>query len=285
MTANAGPDKKRGLEKRTGDGVAGVKVLSRAIAVLFAFSPQRQNLTLSDLSELLSINKPSLLRILRVLEDEKLLLRSEYTYTLGPKVLTLGNAYLTKLSTHEVARRHLASLATRCGQTVNLAMLDHSEVVYLAILHAQTEVGIQGEVGGRHPAHATSLGKVLLADKSGDELRLLYETNELAALTEMTITSREILIDHLSQVRERGYALDEQERSVGVRCIAAPIRDHTGAVIMAASVAGPIFNMSDQRLPLLRDDLLKTVNEISAEFGYCGELEHEVSPGEITIEH
>src|SRR5690606_22291485 len=111
--------------------------------------------------------------------EERLLDRTEFTYTLAPRVLTLGNAYLSQLSIHETARAHLAELASRCGQTVNLAMLDGLEVVYLAILHAQTEVGIQGEVGGRHPAYATSLGKVLLAQKNDALLRRLLEDHEL----------------------------------------------------------------------------------------------------------
>jgi len=264
-TTRVGRDRARpSIERDAGQ----VKILSRAIAVLDAFTIQRPVLTLTELSDVLEINKPTLLRILRTLEDEGLVVRKDMTYRLGSKVLSIGHVYLSTLSVHEAALHDLHELAETCGQTVNLARLDDFEVVYLAILHAQTVVGIQGEIGGRHPAHATSLGKVLLADLSDDELRECIAAKPLVKLTDNTISDPDELFEHIQQVRHQGYALDLEERSKGVRCIAAPIRNRFGEVVMAASIAGPIFNMTNERMPVLRGALLETVTAISAKLGF-----------------
>jgi IclR family transcriptional regulator, KDG regulon repressor len=259
----------RGRDRSSVERESGqVKILSRAVAVLDAFTTQRPQLTLADLSELLAVNKPTLLRILRTLEDEGLLVRHDKTYQLGPRVLSIGNVYLSTLSVHEAALPDLNDLAEKCGQTVNLAMLDDLEVVYLAILHAQTVIGIQGEIGGRHPAHATSLGKVLLADLPDVELRKRLASKPLVKLTNNTITDPRVLLDHVQQVRRQGFAVDLEERSTGVRCVAAPIRNRLGKAVMAASIAGPIFNMADARIPSLCEDLTATVTAISAKLGF-----------------
>ncbi len=248
-----------------------VQLLSRALTVLFAFSAKKPKLTLDDLAAELALNKASLLRILRTLEAEKIILRFGDHYGLGPRVLELGNIYLSTLSVHEVAQPYMVSLAEICGQTISLAILDEFEVVYIAIEHAQREIGIQGEIGGRHPAHATGLGKVLLADLDETQLGSLLENRELKALTHRTITTVEALKERLEQVKREGVALDDEERGIGIRCVAAPIRDRSGRVIAGLSLAGPIFHMTDDKLPLYTKKLLQSASAISEQLGYTAE--------------
>ncbi len=248
-----------------------VQLLSRALTVLFTFSAKKPKLTLDDLAAEISLNKASLLRILRTLEAEKILLRFGDNYGLGPRVLELGNAYLSTLSVHEVAQPYMASLAETCDQTVSLAILDEFDVVYIAIEHAQRDVGIQGEIGGRHPAHATGLGKVLLADLDEARLSGLLENRELKPLTNRTITTAAALRERLEQVKQEGVALDDEERGIGIRCVAAPIRDRSGKVVAGLSVAGPIFHMTDDKLPLYTEKLLLNAATISEHLGYVRE--------------
>lgn len=251
-----------------GDEKYRLQILSRALNVLFAFSARQPERTLDELSEELNLNKTSLLRILWTLEAEGFLLRSNNHYRLGSQVLELGNVYLSTLSVHRVAQSYMTRLAESCNQTVSLAILDDFDVVYIAIEHAQREVGIQGEIGGRHPAHATGLGKVLLADLDEAELENRLEGRELKRLTHRTITRPEQLKERLRHVREQGYAIDDEERAIGIRCIAAPVRDYTGNVIAGLSVAGPIFHMADETLPVYTEQLLKVAHAIAYELGY-----------------
>jgi DNA-binding IclR family transcriptional regulator len=250
------------------DGKYYLQILGRAIAVLFAFTADRPEWTLDDLADHLALNKTSLLRILRTLEAEGFVVRRDAGYCLGSRVLDLSNAYLSTLSVHRVAQRHMARLAKACRQTLSLAVLDGFEVVYVGIEHAQREVGIQGEIGGRHPAHATALGKVLLADLSDDEVRQRMQGKTLERLTHRTIVDPDALLDHLQRVREQGYAVDDEERGIGIRCVAAPIRDHSGAAMAGLSLAGPIFHMTDDAVADYRAQVLEAVAAISHELGY-----------------
>ena len=245
-----------------------VQILSRAISVLFAFSQQQPERRLDELASELSLNKTSLLRILRTLEAERFLVRTDDRYRLGPRVLDLGNVYLSTQSVHEVAQPHMRELAQACGQTVSLAILDGFEVVYIAIERAQREVGIQGQIGGRHPAHATGLGKALLADLGPERLERLLKGRSLKRLTHRTIVDPDELLEQLARIRDRGHALDDEERGIGIRCLAAPIRDHRGQAVAALSVAGPIFHMTEDAQPGYLERLLDTARAISYQLGF-----------------
>lgn len=245
-----------------------VQLLKRAVNVLFAFSAKSPERSLDSLATELTLNKASLLRILRTLEAEKFLLRTDERYSLGPRVLELGNVYLSTLSVHGVAQPEMTRLAETCGQTVSLAILDEFDVVYIAIEHAQREVGIQGEIGGRHPAHATGLGKVLLADLDPSRLDALLAGRTLKQLTPRTIATADALKSRLEGVRRDGLALDDEERGVGIRCVAAPIRDRSGRVGAAISLAGPIFHMTDEKVPFFKEHLLRAAAAISERLGY-----------------
>ena len=242
--------------------------LARALQVLFVFSAQRSEWSLEDLASELSLNKTSLLRIVRTLEQERFLLKRDQVYRLGPRVLELANVYLSTLTVHRVAQPYMQKLAQACQQTVSLATLEGTEVVYIAIEQAQREVGIQSEIGGRHPAHATALGKVMLADFEDQDVLDLYKGKDLVRLTHRTIVEPEKLIDRLQEVRKLGYALDDEERGIGIRCIAAPIYARTGRVIAGLSLAGPIFHMTEDVIPTYQAALLEATSGISDELGY-----------------
>ena len=149
-------------------------------------------------------------------------------------------------------------------------MLSQGEVVYVAIERAQREIGIQSQVGTRHPSHCTALGKVMLADLTDEQVAEILEGCEMAALTEHTITSVAAFLAELAHVRLRGYAIDNEERSYGVKCIAAPIRDVHGRVIGAISVSGPAFRVSAETLPPLIGAVTDAAASISRRQGYRG---------------
>ena len=242
--------------------------LARALQVLFVFSGDKAEWSLEDLASELKLNKTSLLRIVRTLESERFLLRRDQVYRLGPRVLDLANVYLSTLTVHRVAQPYMQKLAKTCQQTVSLATLEGREVVYIAIEQAQREVGIQSEIGGRHQAHATALGKVMLADLSDQEVLERYKGTELKRLTHRTIVEVDKLVDRLHGVRQLGYALDDEERGIGIRCVAAPIYGQKGEVVAGLSLAGPIFHMTEDVIPTYLKALLEATSGISQELGY-----------------
>ena len=245
-----------------------VQILARAVSVLAALAARSEPASLDDLGSALDINKPSLLRVLRTLEDERLVLRVDDDYRLGPRVLEFSHGYLRGLDLDDVARPFMQQLAKHTNQTVSLAILDDLEVVYIAIERAQQEIGIQGEVGARHPANATALGKAMLADLSPDALRAALHGRDLPRLTHRTITDPEALTRHLVHVRRDGVAHDDEERGIGIRCVAAPIRRADGRVIAALSIAGPIFHMTEDVVPEYQARLVAATNAISERFGH-----------------
>ncbi|CAN5824317.1 IclR family transcriptional regulator [soil metagenome] len=250
--------------------------LARALQVLFVFSAGRSEWSLEDLASELKLNKTSLLRIVRTLENERFLLRRGQGYRLGPRVLDLANVYLSTLTVNRVAQPYMEKLAKVCQQTVSLATLEGTEVVYIAIEQAQSEVGIQSEIGGRHPAHATALGKVMLADLSDAEVLERYAGVELKRLTHRTLNEVGKLVDRLHEVRRLGYALDDEERGIGIRCIAAPLYGQKGEVVAGLSLAGPIFHMTEDVIPAYLKALLEATEGISHELGYGGVAEAEL---------
>lgn len=257
------------VDRATGDERYRLQILERAIEVLFSFDREAPQLSLDDMAIRTGINKTSLVRILRTLEPAGFVVRDEDRYRLGPRVLDLANSYLSTMSFHKVAQPHMEALARSCRQTVSMAVLDAPDIVYVAIEQAQRELGIQGEIGGRHPVHATALGKVLLSDLPRDERRAILDMRPLERLTHRTLVDVDELLRTVDRVASEGYAIDDEERGIGIRCVAAPIRDLSGRVIAAMSVAGPIFHMGDATVASIRSQLLDTVRAISRDLGHA----------------
>jgi DNA-binding IclR family transcriptional regulator len=246
-----------------------VRALTRGLAVLACFTPEQPRHTLVELSRQVQVPKATLYRLLESLcAAEFLEQEPSGSYTLGIKVFEVGSAYLAQLDFPQSARRSLEELAATCRETASLGVLSHGEVVYVAIERAQREVGIQSQVGTRHPAHCTALGKVLLADLPDEEVRHILGGTGMAARTEHTITSPAAMLAELHDVRQRGYAIDNEERAYGVKCIAAPIRNDLGRVVGAISVSGPAFRVSAESLPGLIAAVTAAAAAVSRRQGY-----------------
>ncbi|MEX2540724.1 MAG: IclR family transcriptional regulator [Trueperaceae bacterium] len=245
-----------------------LQAVSRAVSVLFAFSADKPGHTLDSLASTLDLNKPSLLRVLWTLVDENMLERHEDRYYLGPRVMQLANVFLSTVTVRDLAHESMAALADQVKQTVSLAVLDDLDVVYLAIERARTEVGIQGSIGGRHPAHATSLGKALLSCLDPAELKNRLAGRKLARLTPRTIVDPDGLLLHLAQIHADRCAVDDEERAIGVRCVAMPIFDHEGNAVAAMSVSGPTFNMPYDALDHMKARLAEATDAVSRRLGF-----------------
>lgn len=250
------------------DGKYVVQSLSRALHVLWTMAERNNGWTLDDLAQHHDLNKASMLRILRTLEADRVVLRDGDEYALGPRVLDLSNAYLDSLELEPAARPFMEQLAKDTGHTVSLAVLDGLEIVYVGFEKSNRELDIQDQVGARHPANATSLGKVMLADLDADELEARIQDRTLPRLTHRTLHTQAALAAHLNTVREQGYALDDEERGIGIRCLAAPIRRADGRVIAGVSIAGAIFHMRDEVISRYAERVREAADGISERFGF-----------------
>lgn len=221
-----------------------VDAAAKALDLLSAFSFREPRLSLADLATRTGIPRPTAFRLLTTLEQAGFVAKISGEYQLGIKCFVMGNVVAASLDLREKAQRHLEQLRDATGETVHLAVLDGWQVLYLERLQSPHPIGfMRSRIGGVVPAYCTSLGKTLLAFAPHDDVQAWLSLQSFPAMTPQTITSPRRLLKELRAIRERGYALDEQEHELGVRCIAAPIWNHAGEVVAAISVAGPADRM------------------------------------------
>jgi DNA-binding IclR family transcriptional regulator len=257
------PAKPVSLKRYTVDAAA------KALDLLTAFSIAEPRLSLAALATRTGIPRPTAFRLLTTLEQAGFVSKDSGEYRLGIKCFVLGNIVGATLDLGERARPHLDALRNATGETVHLAVLDGWQVVYLERLQSPHPIGfMRSRVGAIVPAYCTSLGKTLLAFKPSQIIADWLSSEPLKTMTRQTITQPQRLLKELRGIRERGYALDEQEHEVGVRCIAAPIWNHAQEVVAAISVAGPADRMPR---PLVGSDMSRaivaTAAAISTELG------------------
>jgi DNA-binding IclR family transcriptional regulator len=221
-----------------------VDAAAKALDLLNAFSFSQRRLSLGDLATRTGIPRATAFRLLSTLEVSGYVTKTGGEYQLGLKCFMLGNIVAADLDLREVARAHLVALRDATRETTQIAILDHWQVVYLERVPSPQPVGfMRARAGAILPAHCTGLGKTLLAFEPETEVAAWAATQTFAPLTRHTITSARRLLDELRAIRERGYGVDEEENELGVRCIAAPVRNHEGRVIAAISAAGPAERM------------------------------------------
>jgi IclR family transcriptional regulator, pca regulon regulatory protein len=197
----------------------------------------------SDLARLLDLNRATTHRYVATLASLGYLQQDASTrkYRLGPKVVDLGLAALNSMELREIAVPHLQKLSDETGYTVNMAILDGPEVVYVERVRTsrpgQSAIDLNLHVGSRLPAYCTSMGKVLLAYLEPDAQKAVLEAVKFVKLGPNTITSRSALLQELRQVREAGLAVSSEEMAVGLRSIATPIHSRNGKVVAAINIA------------------------------------------------
>jgi DNA-binding IclR family transcriptional regulator len=250
-----------------------VQVIDRALGIVELLRSNGPELTLIELSKQLRLHKSTVHRLLGVLEQHRFVEKSDSNgkYRLGLKLFELGSKAIAHLDVREPARRYLQRLAFDTGETAHLCILDDGEVLYLEKVEGLSTVRVPSIVGRRYPAHCGAAGKSLLAFMADDELEDLIKRRGLKAYTSNTMTTPAQLSDGLRLVRDRGYAIDNEEFEEGLECIGAPVRDYSGKVVAAISIAGPTFRVSEDKVPVLARSVINAAQELSAELGYQGD--------------
>jgi IclR family pca regulon transcriptional regulator len=243
-----------------------VQSLERGLAVIRAFGTDRARMTLSEVAREAELSRASARRFLHTLVELGYVVTDGRMFALRPQVLELGYAYLSSLSLPEVAQPHLEQLAEDVGESSSVAVLDGSDIVYVARVATRRIMSAAIQVGTRFPAAATSMGRAVLAHVPDGEREAFLADVTLTPLTSRTITEKSALRTELDTVREQGWALVDQELEEGLRSIAAPLRDTTGQVVAAVNVSapvrrGPVDEMATEFLPAL----LRAAREIEAD--------------------
>jgi IclR family transcriptional regulator, KDG regulon repressor len=245
-------------------------VLDRTAAILDALAACDEDLSLFELSARLDLHKSTIHRLLMVLERHHLVERRAQNgkYGLGLKLFELGTKAFARLGLGERAHPFLERLAAETGETAHLCTLDDGEVIYLEKVEPSRSVRVPSSVGQRNPAHCTAVGKALLAFLPQSEVDALIRRRGLKAYTRHTITGTAPLKRELGAIRNRGYAIDDEEIEEGLRCIGAPVRDHSGRVVASMSIAGPAFRLTRAKTPGAARLVTKVADQLSAELGY-----------------
>jgi IclR family transcriptional regulator, pca regulon regulatory protein len=243
-----------------------IQSLERGLAVIRAFDAEHPKLSLSEVAVSTGLSRAAARRFLHTLVNLGYMRMDGGQFSLRPKILELGYAYLSSLSLPEVAMPHLEQLVEQVRESSSVSQLDGDDVVYIARVPTRRIMTVAISVGTRFPAYATSMGRVLLADRPDEWLDGYLASVALIPLTSHTVASPGALRAELATIREQGWALVDQELEEGLRSVAAPIRDGDDRVIAAINVSTHAGRRSvPEVISDLLEPLLRTARAIEAD--------------------
>ncbi len=266
--------KSRSAAKRgkgeTRSGSDQVQSLARALSLInrIAEAPD-EGATLTELAQQVGLPPSTAHRLLLTLEQERYVRFSHdrRIWTIGVQAFMTGCGFIKTRSLAALARPHLRRLMEECGETVNLALEDQGEAVYLAQVECRQMMRVFARPGSRVPMHCSAVGKAIFSATSDKAIAKILHRHGMPRITPKTLTTVSALRAELEKIRAQGYALDDEEHAVGLRCIAAPIFDETGDVIAAVSASGPMARIEEDRIAPLGRMVAESARAISLEMG------------------
>jgi IclR family pca regulon transcriptional regulator len=258
---------RRKAPNKRNDSTDFVEALARGLDVIKAFGPTAMELTVSEVAARTGLARPTARRLLMTLEQLGYTRSAGGAYSLTTKTLELGTAYVAAQGLWDIARPHLVALVGQTGESSSMSQLDGSDIVYLARVPVPKIIALSVHIGTRFPAAATSMGRVLLADLDSAELDEVLALPSASGVIPRVVLSRSELDESLAEIRDRGWALSDELLSLGIRSIAAPVRDRTGRTAAAVNVT---VHAAETSIEVLVDDylplLLETAEAITTEW-------------------
>lgn len=247
-----------------------VQVIDRCFAILEEIAKNNGEAALALLAKSLDLPHSTIHRILSTLIRLGYVEQDPSTgrYRLGLKLLSISSVILENLDLRRIARTHLVDLMRETGETANLVVLDRDEVVYIEKVETQASVRVFSLIGKRAPVHVTGAGKVLLSELGQQDVIDILRSRGMPKLTRHSITELPAMLDELAIVRKQGYAFDDEECEVGARCVAAPVRNHTGRIVAAMSVSGPSSRLTPDGLRAIAPTVAKAAARLSGALGF-----------------
>jgi IclR family pca regulon transcriptional regulator len=247
-----------------------IESLGRGLQILEVFSEASPSLSLTEIASTVGLDKSTVFRFVYTLESLGYLERDPETkrYRPGLKVLRLGFASLNSLEMAQVARPYLKALSDECGETTNMTVRDGAEIVYVARNKTQQIISVNLQLGSRLPVYCASMGKAQLIGLSRQELCDLLGEGPYPKMGPNTITTLDGLAAELDKVRQQGYAINDEELTVGLRSVGAPVRGAGGQVVAAINISVPSVRVSRQELEaILAPMVIDTARQISLALG------------------
>ncbi|MGI9412319.1 MAG: IclR family transcriptional regulator domain-containing protein [Hyphomicrobiales bacterium] len=246
-----------------------VQSLSRALWLMNALAECPQGLSLSEVAHRVQLPTSTVHRLLTTLQNERYVRfeSDRSVWLIGVQAFQVGSTFVRSRDIVAMARPYMRRLMEESGETVNLAIADRTEVVYLAQVECHKMMRAIAGPGGRAHMHCSGVGKALLAFASPSEVGEVVQIKGLPRETPKTISKPDALKADLAKIRKRGYAVDDEENAIGLRCVAGVIFDEHAEPLAGLSVSGPMARMTDARIPVLGNAVFQIAAEITAELG------------------
>ncbi len=263
--------RKRGRPKSTSlkPGETKIQSLDRAIDIL-EYIAQGNGLTLSEITEKSGQSPATIYRILATCAARHLVEMDPISqeWHIGPESFRIGSGFLQRSGIVERARPMMRALMHETGETANLGVESNRQVLFLSQVETPENIRAFFPPGAQSPMHASGIGKVLLAFSDRKAIESYLKTGQFEAFTENTIHRKDDLQAELARIRAQGYAFDNEEKNMGMRCVAAPILNSYGEVIAGISVSGPTARMTLDRIDEICQSVMKQAEALSFGLGY-----------------
>ena len=214
-----------------------VQSFARGLSIITCFSADNPVMTLSEIAERVNLSRAATRRFLLTLENLGYVSLDGRNFQLTAKVLDLGYGYLSSLSLPEIAQPHLEVLASKVHESASASVLDGTDIVYVARVPIRRIMSVKINIGTRMPAHATSMGRVLLAGLATPDLKAMISNLEILKYTHNTITSKSVLLQEINKVKAQGWSINDQELEYGLRSIAVPIFNKAEEIIASINIS------------------------------------------------
>ena len=244
--------------------------VQRALDILELFDNTHSELGNAEIARMLDLDPGTTSGLVATLRVNKYLDQNPVNrkYKLGLKLVERASVLLRQIDLLKIAAPHLENMRAWCDESINLAILDQQEVVYLERVLATHSLGIRSDRGRRAPVHSTALGKAIVAYLPSDEAREFLNHYKFFPVTRYTITDLNQFIKELDRVKKLGFAIDEEENEIGGRCLAAPVFNHTGYPVAAVSISVPIQRLPREKIQHFGNLVKSVADAISTDLGY-----------------
>jgi DNA-binding IclR family transcriptional regulator len=244
-----------------------ISSFAKGMSVLELLS-DNESLTVTQVAKMMNINRASSHRFLSTLKELGYADKDDSSrYYLTSKVIELGMRVLDRFEIRKIARPFLQELSSKFNETINLGYFNGEEVLTIDKIDSTEILRMDAGIGGGEPAYCTSLGKAILAFLPDIQLEEYLQAIELTPYTPNTVISKDKLKEELMQIKENGYSIDDEELSVGLRCVGAPLFNHSGKAIYAISLSGPSIRMGSKRIEEMQRELRKICKNLSGKMG------------------
>jgi DNA-binding IclR family transcriptional regulator len=258
------------MKKQSGNTRKVIASVQRALDIINLFDGSHAELGNNEIAKMLDMDPGTAAGLVYTLRLNNYLDQNpdNRKYRLGLKLAERAAVLLDQIDLRKIATPYLEELRQWCGESINLAVRDHNEVVYIERLFGHHSLGIRSELGKRARLHSTALGKAILANMNPEETEAILTGYEFVSITPKTITNLKDFLVELERVRETGYAIDEEENELGGRCLAAPVFNNDGIPVAAVSISVPIQRLPREKIIEYGKRIKEATLDISRNLGY-----------------